>query len=47
MRIWYVEKGGTSPSRIATCDLSAAETARAKSTRSLMMSALRSPPLGA
>ena len=47
MRIWYVEKGGTSGSRNASCDLSAAETARADSTPSLMMSALRSPPLGA
>ena len=37
MRIWYVEKGGTSASRIAKCDPSAAETARADSTRSLMM----------
>ena len=40
MRIRYVEKGGTSASRNASCDLSAAETARADSTRSLMMSAL-------
>ena len=37
MRILYVEKGGASASRNASCDLSAAETARAKSTRSLMM----------
>ena len=47
MRFWYVEKGGASASRNASCDLSAAETARADSTRSLMMRALRSPPLGA
>ena len=25
MRIWYVEEGGTSASRIASCDLSAAD----------------------
>ena len=28
MRIWYVEKGGTSASRIASCDLSAADDTR-------------------
>ena len=37
MRIWYVEKGGTSASRIASCDLSAADDTRRFSTRSLMM----------
>ena len=43
MRIWYVEKGGTSASRNASCDLSAADdTSRADSTRSLLMSALSS-----
>ena len=28
MRIWYVEKGGTSASRIASCDLTAADDTR-------------------
>ena len=28
MRIWHVEKGGTSASRIASCDLSAADDTR-------------------
>ena len=28
MRIWYVEKGGTSASRNASCDLSAADDTR-------------------
>ena len=37
MRIWYVEKGGASASRIAWCDLSAADDTRRFSTRSLMM----------
>ena len=37
MRIWYVEKGGASASRIASCDLSAADDTRRFSTRSLMM----------
>ena len=36
MRIWYVEQSGTSASRIAKCDQSAATT-HASSTRSLMM----------
>ena len=28
MRIWYVQKGGASASRIASCDLSAADDTR-------------------
>ena len=28
MRIWYVEEGGTSAARIASCDLSAADDTR-------------------
>ena len=37
MRIWYVEEGGTSASRIAKCDLGAADDTRQVNTRSLMM----------
>ena len=46
MRIWYVEKGGTSGSRIATCDLSAADDTRLFNTLAHDSHA-RSPPLGA
>ena len=32
MRIWYVEEGGTSASRIAKCDLGAADDTRRVNT---------------